>query len=195
VPDVNPKPDPDARAVSEIEKMVNSRCDLSGSGVHFRGLDIAEIEVPDDVRARMVKRWSTPVEAKLKVQEAVAERDAMIELNEGRAISLERLEGVRLAVRAKMVTVIQDLVGSLPPMDQEKVVLGFVSVIQELTNRVGQDETVAMRYIEAMQSIVQSGGLKSFVITPPGTAPSMLPSPPTPYSPETTHHSTTREQE
>jgi hypothetical protein len=68
-------------------------------------------------------------------------------------------------------------------------------VIQELTNRVGQDETVAMRYIEAMQSIVKSEGLKSFVITPPGTAPSMLPSPPTPYFPETRLHTTTREQE
>jgi hypothetical protein len=52
-----------------------------------------------------------------------------------------------------------------------------------------------MRYIEAMQSIVQSEGLKSFVITPPGTAPSMLPSPPTPFSPETKLHTTTREQE
>ena len=195
VPSGNPSRDPDARAVSEIEKVVNSRCDLSGSGVYFKSLDIAEIKMPDDVHAKMVKRWSAPVDADIKEQEAVGERRAMVQIGEGRATSLERLEGVRLVVRAKMIKVIQDLVGTLPKMDQEKAVLGFISVIQELTNRVGQDETVAMRYIEAMQSIVKSEGPKSFVITPPSTSLGMLPSPPAPISPETKRHTTTSEQE
>jgi hypothetical protein len=71
--------------------------------------------------------------------------------------------------------VIQELVNTLPQMDQEKVVAGFISVIEQLTSRVGQDESVAMRYIETMQAIVSSEGPKSFVITPPNPSPGMLP--------------------
>jgi hypothetical protein len=39
-----------------------------------------------------------------------------------------------------------------------------------------------MRYIEAMQAIVDSEGPKSFVITPPNPSPGALPSAPMPLN-------------
>lgn len=179
-PHPSEEPDPDTRTVRAIEQEILRRFRADSSGVWFKGIDIQEISVPDDVRERMLKRWTAPVERGLKLQEALAERDAIIALSEGRAQAIERVESVRLAVRDRMVAVIQKLVQTLPPMDQERVVLGFISVVQELTNRVGQDDTVAMRYIEAMQDIVQSEGPKSFVITPPAPSPGALPGPPPP---------------
>jgi hypothetical protein len=136
--------------------------------------------MPPEVEERVLAKWTARVERELKVADAETERQVMIELSEGRARSLARLEGVRLDARASMGRVIEDLVGTLSKIDQEHLALSFMSVVQELTNRVGQDETVAMRYIEAMQAIVHSEGSKSFVITPPTPAAGLMPSPPAP---------------
>jgi regulator of protease activity HflC (stomatin/prohibitin superfamily) len=180
----NPNPDPDQRTIKAIEDQVKARFNPAGSGVLFRSFDIKEVKVPDDVRERMLKRWTMPVDLEIKVQEAQTERDAMIARSEGRAQSIERLEGIRLVAYDRMIEVIRKLVSILPPMDREQAVSGFISVVQQLTGRIGQDESVTMRYIEAMQAVVQSDGPKSFVFTAPFSLSEGAPQPPHPQLPQ-----------
>ena len=172
------KLNPADRVVQEIEDKVRERFDPSPGGVWFERLDIREISMPEELEEKVMERWTARVERELQVEQAKAESKALIEMSRGRADAIERVEAVRLRARANMADVISALVTAMSSISQEHVALSFISVIQELTNRVGQDETVAMRYIDAMQAIVESEGSKSFVVTPP--APDFMLSSPAP---------------
>jgi hypothetical protein len=43
-------------------------------------------------------------------------------------------------------------------------------MIRELINRVGEDEAVAMRYVQALEAIVGSPGNKTFHLAPPSSS-------------------------
>ncbi len=177
-PGLSENPNPDERTLRKIELEVNKRFSAVGAGVWFKGLDISEVVMPADVREQMLKRWTTPMAGQVKIKEAEAERDAMIALSDGRARSLARIEEEKAKARDRMIAVINDLVQVLSNSGRQEIISSFTRVIRELTERVGQDEVVAMRYIEAMQSMVESDGNKSFVVAPPHTAPGALLSPP-----------------
>jgi regulator of protease activity HflC (stomatin/prohibitin superfamily) len=170
-------PRPDRRIVRRIEEQVSQRFDPSRYGVTYRGMDIRHIEVPEDVRAQMVRRWKASQEWKLRVQEAIAEREALIKLSEGRAQALGKLEQAKLSARANMAKMVSRIVDDLVKIDKEPLALSFANLVRELTQRIGQDEQVAMRYIEAMQAVIESPGPKSFVINPPYTGAGAPPPP------------------
>jgi hypothetical protein len=141
--------------------------------------------MPKEVRKRVLEQWTSRVGYELKVAEADADRRATIYRSEGRAEALDNVERVKYAARARMVEVIQDLLAAVDPLGREQVALGFINVVQQLTERVGQDDSVTMRYVEAMQAIVQADGPKSFVITPPNPSPGALPGAPQPMLTQT----------
>jgi regulator of protease activity HflC (stomatin/prohibitin superfamily) len=170
----------DGRVVQSIEDEVKNRFAPAASGVWFKELDIREISMPEELEEKIKQRWAARVERELKIAGAEAERDAMFALSEGRADSLRQLEGVRLIARSNLVDAIQIIASKLPPETRNQVIMGCIDMFQGLAQRAGQDETVAMRYIEAMQAFVQSPGPKSFVITPPNPSPGFLPSAPSP---------------
>jgi len=174
-------PRPDRRIVRRIEEQVGERFDASRFGVAYRGMDIRHIDVPEDVREQMVRRWKAAQEWKLRVQEAIAEREALIKLSEGRAQALGKLEEVKLSARTNMARMVSGILDTLVKIDKEPVALSFANLVRELTERIGQDEQVAMRYIEAMQAVINSSGTKSFLIHPPypgaGSALPLVPPP------------------
>ena len=169
---------PDPRTVRRIEEIVSERFDASWAGVQYKGMDIRTIKPPKDVKQQFVERWKAPMEGQVAIQRAQAERDVLIELSEGRARSLERLEEVRLEARRSMAKVVSGLIDQMQVTDKAKMVAGFTSVFEQLTTHIGQDESVAMRYIETMQAIMTTEGPKSFIITPPNPSPGLLPAPP-----------------
>lgn len=170
----------DERIVRAIEQQVQEAFAPINGGVWFKGLDIREITMPPEVEAQVLQDWTSRAERERKVLEAEAERDAIIALSEGQADALQRTESVKLRARRAMGRIIGNMIEDLQNVNSQPVAMSFISVVQELSNRVGQDETVAMRYIEAMRAIIQSEGPKSFVITPPTQAPGFMPSPPAP---------------
>jgi len=179
-PSQEENPDPDQRTVRRIEEEVQKRFNASWAGVQFKMIDIQAIHPPADVHDRLLRRWTTAVERKIKLKDAETEREAMIERSRGRAGALDIVDRAQWAARNRMVNTVNQLLTALSSTGNSQIALSFVSVIEELTKRVGEDEMVTMQYIEAMRAIVQSEGPKSFVITPPTPAPGMLPSPPPP---------------
>jgi regulator of protease activity HflC (stomatin/prohibitin superfamily) len=172
----------DQRVIKEIEdKIVEMFTPSAASGgVWFKGVDIRKIAMPPDVEEQVRAKWKARFERELRIARAETERDVLVLESEGRAQALERLEGVKLDARSRMAHMMSGLVDALTKIEKEPIALSFISIMHELTNRVGQDETVATRYIEAMQAVIQSDGAKSFVITPPTAAPGFMPSPPAP---------------
>jgi regulator of protease activity HflC (stomatin/prohibitin superfamily) len=159
-------PRPDRRVVRRIEEQVVERYDPSEFGVAYRSLDIRHIDVPEDVREQMVRRWKQAQEWKLRVQEAIAEREALIRLSEGRAQALGNVEEAKLSARTNMARMVSGILDTLVKIDKEPVALSFANLVHELTERIGEDEQVAMRYIEAVQAVIDSPGTKSFLVSP-----------------------------
>jgi regulator of protease activity HflC (stomatin/prohibitin superfamily) len=179
------EPDPDKRTLKAIEDEVKKRFDSSWAGVSFLGFDIMEVNLPKAVEDRVLKQWTSRVEYELKVAGATAERKAMVELGRGRAETFAEWEDARLAARENLVKSIVRLGGTMPSGEKLRLLWACVELFRELASRVGQDETIAMRYIEAMQAIVHAEGPKSFVITPPNPSPGALPGAPQPTLPQT----------
>ena len=179
-PAVEDEPDPDARTVRRIEERVVERFDPTWAGVQLKVFDIQRIVAPPDVKERILRRWMAPVDQRLRIAEANADREALILRSIGRASALGNVEAVKAKARQKMVETVAQLLDALSATGDADIAVSFVSVLQELTRRVGDDDTVTMNYIEAMRAIVQSDGPKSFVITPPNPSPGMLPGAPAP---------------
>ena len=185
------EPDPDARAIKSIEDEISRRLRLSWAGVWLKTVDILEVNMPENIRQQIMKRWTTPVERDLKLQEAMAERDAMIQLSEGRARSLERMEQARVVAWKDAAQVVEDstrvminLVEVLTRSGHAEVASTFIRAVEQLTLWFGYDESTAMRYVEAMEAAIQSEGTKTFVFsapsgpgtaTPPAAPPTGLP--------------------
>ncbi|MFN2157897.1 MAG: hypothetical protein ACK2UX_21905 [Anaerolineae bacterium] len=158
---------PDWRTVRRIELDVSQHYDPSAFGVTYLGIDIRHIEVPEDVRAQMVQRWKASQEWELRVQDAIAERKALIELSEGRAQALGKLEKAKLSARVNMANLVDRILNRLATVPGSPGATNFARLVSELAERIGEDEQVAIRYIEAMQAVIESPGAKSVVINPP----------------------------
>ncbi len=177
----NPKTAADRRVIQRIEEEIKRRFNPSGGGVWFKGIDIREIRMKPEIEDQMLKRWVADKERRDRIADAQAEKLAIIERSRGQAQALQTLEKVKYSARKDMLDTIDSMLAILVKSGHEQMAVRIVSVIEELTRRVGEDETVRMRYIEAMEAIMQSDGTKSFMITSPAPAPSgSLPAAPAP---------------
>jgi len=169
------------RTVRQIEETVSTSFNPSWAGVVYRGMDIRKIEPPSEVVEKMIERWKAPIESQLtlqqaltksraRVQEAQAERQAIIEVSEGQAAAIIALEDAKYEARSRMVNLVRSMMENIDGVS-DPMQLSFMSVMQQITERVGQDERVALRYIEAMQAIVDSDGNKTFMIQAPNVTP------------------------
>jgi regulator of protease activity HflC (stomatin/prohibitin superfamily) len=137
---------PDDRVIREIENAVNERYNPAVMGVKYGGIDIQDISMPEEIEKRVIKRWTARVERELRVAEAEAERDAMIQLSEGRAHSFKTKASTWEEVAKQVITMLQVWEES----GQRETALNFIGVVQGITQWVGEDQSVAMRYVEAM---------------------------------------------
>lgn len=161
-------PQPEQRTTYRIEQEVNKRFNPSAVGVWFKGIDIREIRIPEDVDKQWIKRWQAPIASQLRVREAEAERDAMLVTSEGRAQSLERIEGARLKARTETVkAILGQVLDELNKVQNEDVLRGVIRIVQYMTTEVARDEEMALRYVEAMQKVIGSEGSKTLIISPP----------------------------
>lgn len=178
---VNPKTSGHGLVVRQIEQDVKKNYDSSAFGVEYLGIDIRHMDVPDDIRDQLVRRWKAPLERQVRLVQARAEREALIELSEGRAQALDNLEGAKLSARANMARMVTKIIEDMVQQHNAPVAVGFVDLVRELSERIGQDEQVALRYIEAVQAVISGEGAKSFVFNPPYPGPAAMP-PPAPLS-------------
>ena len=126
-------------------------------GVLFKGMDIKEISMPDDVREKIMARWSGPLERELRIREAETNRETMIVESEGRARSIEHLDRVKLASSARMAQIVDELAKTLPKFENEAAAYGFLRLVRDLASRIGQDETSAMYELEMLREWLHGG--------------------------------------
>ena len=171
---------PDERVIKEIEDEVKKRFNPYTQGVWFKGIDIREISMPEEIEKEVIRRWTARVDRELRVEAAMADRDAMIAWSEGRAKAFEQLRDAKVDAWTEVARNVIDILRLLEKAGRKEAALDFVSAVQSITQWIAQDESIAVRYIEAMQSVIQTPGPKGIIITPPTPSPGFMPTPPQP---------------
>ena len=166
--------------IKRIEDLVRERFNPFTQGVWFKGIDMREIRMPEEIEKEVIKRWTARVERELRIEAAKTDRDAMIALTEGRTSAFKQLQGAKAEAWTGVARDVLRMLDVLEEKGQEEIALDFVSTVQRITQWIAQDESVAIRYIEAMKSVIQTPGPKGIVITPPTGSPGYMPSPPQP---------------
>jgi hypothetical protein len=152
--------EPDTNTMKTIEGAVKDRIDLSSYGV-VGGVYIAKIEVPDNVREQMFKRWAAPVERAVRLQEAALERDVMIEKSEAKAKSIEVLEGARLGSSRAFYELLSQLAENVTQVRESPVVAyGFLEIVRDLFSRIGVDQEADIRRLRALQEFAAAEGAR-----------------------------------
>ncbi len=157
---------PDDRVLRKMEEKVGEQFVPAWAGVKYNGFDIMQVKMNDDVRERLVKRWTQPVDMTLMVQAARHKAQAVAAESEGRARALERMGAARSRAWETASEMMLKLMEALDKAGHKQKAWDFVNVIRQLTVWAGQDDTVAMNYIEAIQQVVKSEGSKHFVLQP-----------------------------
>ena len=138
---------PNKRTIHKIEEEVKEIYAPSAAkgGIWFKGIDIREVWMPTEVEAQVVQKWTSQLERERKVEDAKTESEAMIALSQGRAAALKQLEAEKFGARQQTAQLIFDLVNSLQQVGTfgDSVMVQFMSAVQQITERVGEDESVA----------------------------------------------------
>lgn len=156
------------RIIEQIEGRANQVLEniCPNWGVKYGGVDLRVIEMPDEVRERMLAVWETEWKGKIKVREAQAEglagRVSVVQEAEARARAIARVQGAKYNLIQRMIT---DMARSLDSIPSDDIRVRFVKVVEKLSRNVATDDIVATRYIEALEAMARSSGSKALFIS------------------------------
>lgn len=156
----------DQRVIAEIEKRANEVLEqlCPNWGVKYKGVDLRVIEMPDEVRERMLEVWETEWKNRIKLEEARTDRKAMVQEARGKAETIARIERIRAETRDDLVSQMEDLAKRLAGLPTG-VRIRFIRVFEQLSRNVVTDDIVATRYIEALEAMAKSAGAKALFIS------------------------------
>lgn len=161
------------RTIEQIEKRANKTLKeiCLRWGVRYDGVDLRVIEMPDEVRERMLAVWETEWRSKIKVKEAEAEKLVMLEQAEGKARTITAMEKVKFEAMEKKLSHILEVLTKAP----DEVGIRFIRVVEQLSKNMVTDDIIATRYIEALETMARSSGQKAFFLSTGGEAPALRP--------------------
>lgn len=162
--------------IAAIEKALEPRLrdTLLNWGLHLLGVDIATIEMPEDIKVKVVEWWKTAWERERMVAQAEGQRRAMIERGTGQAVAFAKVEGKKDKVREQLARQLMDIVravaGTGVQLDSS-VAVRLIGVLEAVSTRMTCDSETALRYLDALEKLVQAEGDKTLIV---GESPPIL---------------------
>jgi len=163
-------------AILQIEDGLKARLqrEMHNWGLKLLGADISTMEMPEDMRERVVDWWATAWRAQSLVAQATGERQAMAQRGLGQAEALAAVEGKKEEVRKRLTRQLMDIVraclGAGVSLDAT-VAVRLVSVLEAVSMRMTCDSPTAIQYLEALEKLLQSEGDKTLIV---GESPPMF---------------------
>jgi len=162
---------------SEIVSRVNAAC--AQWGVIVTDLQLGEIDIPEEVRQRMLERWD--VGWKRWVEEIEAEtarlvattliatqHDAVIQKGAAQARVMRTMEKIKAAARAEIIRQISSAISDGGRKPDHETTIRYIDAIEKVTRGFVSDPQIAMRYIESLEALASSPNAK-LIVSPPGT--------------------------
>ena len=148
------------RTIEQIEKRANEVLEklCPNWGVKYGGVDLRMIQMPDEVRQRMLAVWEAEWKNKIKLKEAKTESESRVQI-------ISALEQIRSQASAEMIGQIERMVNILTGMSDSQVRIRFIRAFEQLSRNVVADDVIATRYIEALEAMAKSAGAKALFIS------------------------------
>jgi regulator of protease activity HflC (stomatin/prohibitin superfamily) len=167
---------PRGDAILQIEDRLRARLgrQTHNWGLELLGVDVSTVEMPEDMRERVLDWWATAWRRQSLVAQASGERHAMAQRGLGQAEALEAVEGKKEEVRKRLTRQLMDIVraclGAGVSLDAT-VAVRLVSVLEAVSMRMTCDSPTAIQYLEALEKLLQSEGDKTVIV---GESPPMF---------------------
>jgi regulator of protease activity HflC (stomatin/prohibitin superfamily) len=163
-------------AILEIEDRVRARLEraLGDWGLKLLGVDISTVEMPDDVKAKILEWWVTAWQKESMVAQAEGERRVLVEWGEGQAEALRAVETekdlARRRLARQLMSIVRAAAGAGVHLDG-RVAVRLVSVLEAVSTRMTSDSPTALKYLDALEKLLQSEGDKTIIV---GESPPLL---------------------
>lgn len=163
--------------ITAIEEAIEPRlCEILREwGLKLLGVDIATIEMPEDIRAKVLEWWETAWERERLVAHAEGQRRAMIERGTGQAEAYGAVEGKKDEVRERLTRQLMDVVRGIAGIQgvqlDSSVAVRLIEVLEAVSTRMTCDSETALRYLDALEKLVQAEGDKTLIV---GESPPIL---------------------
>jgi len=148
---------------------------LTDWGLKLLGVDISTIEMPEDIRAKVLDWWGTAWERERIVAHAEGQRRAMVERGTGQAAVLGAVEGKKDEVRERLTRQLMDVVRGIAGIQgvqlDSSVAVRLIEVLEAVSTRMTCDSETALRYLDALEKLMQAEGDKTLIV---GNSPPIL---------------------
>jgi regulator of protease activity HflC (stomatin/prohibitin superfamily) len=164
-------------AILALERAVKARLEpqLGEWGLALLSVDITTVVMPENVREKVLDWWVTAWQRECVLAEAKADRRAMEERGEGQARAFEAVERRKSQFRENLARQLMEMVFSLAGAGialDPKVGVRLVSVLEAVSNRMSCDSPTALKYLDALEKLLQSEGDKTLIVS--GAPPLMI---------------------
>jgi regulator of protease activity HflC (stomatin/prohibitin superfamily) len=163
-------------AILEIETGLWSRLEplLREWGLKLLGVNVLTMELPEDIKAKVLEWWVTAWRRETAVADAEAERRVMAEIGKGQAEALEAVEAKKVQLREQLARQLLDIVrgtaGAGVELDST-VAVRLVAVLEAVSTRMTCDSPTALKYLDALEKLMQAEGDKTLIV---GESPPLL---------------------
>ncbi|MBM3303264.1 MAG: hypothetical protein FJY85_25380, partial [Deltaproteobacteria bacterium] len=144
---------------------------LEDWGLKLLGVDISTVEMPEDIKAKVLQWWATAWESERLGVQAEGERHAMAERGRGQAQALTAVEEEKARIGQQLIhNLISTLSGAtinLNPLIAARI----LKLLEVLLARMACDSVTALRQLDTLEKLLEGEGSKTLVI---GEPPSML---------------------
>jgi len=160
---------PQQQVIHEIEREVRdrlARIALKNWGVRVDTVDITRIDMPDEVRDRVLDIWRAAWEQELRLKEAQAEGRALLTVADAEARAIAKLEKVKWQARDELITQVTNALRTLleDKSVKDDIIIRFCQVVQKLSISIMSDDVTARRYVQVLEALAESEGRKILLI-------------------------------
>jgi len=155
--------------IHEIEREVRdrlARIALKNWGVRVDTVDITRIDMPDEVRDRVLDIWRAAWEQEIRLKEAQAEGRALLTVADAEARAIAKLEKVKWQARDELITQVTNALRTLleDKSVKDDIIIRFCQVVQKLSISIMSDDVTARRYVQVLEALAESEGRKILLI-------------------------------
>jgi regulator of protease activity HflC (stomatin/prohibitin superfamily) len=121
-------------------------------GIQVTALDVKSLEPPEEIRQRVLKRWSSATEAQI-----------LADLGEAEAATMGLLDGVNLTAFQRTLQSLGAAAQTANATLGTSQALRFQRVLQTIANTMRRDPTTALRYIEALDKLSKQPNARVYI--------------------------------
>jgi regulator of protease activity HflC (stomatin/prohibitin superfamily) len=162
----NGAPAQNESCINDIARKTTQRIEQMTStwGVTVTTFLIKTVDVPQEVKERLLGLWAEHYERERKRLESEEASNRIIARGRAEAGAIEEVESARHKAREQLVTLLARFLAGQTATPPEDIVVKMLDTFELLAKGIGGDTETAARYFEALEKIASQAGTKVLII-------------------------------